>query len=187
MSNRRDDEPILIFSIKVLAKTSTKPTKSLAENSNWTEIATLTRLALIAGNQSKQTSHNQLYVPEISYIVSVISGTGDTLVRKSVYGIVMNLLQALYLARGDDTTGPDLRLLIDECTQPEVLRLFGLVRLSPTSEYTNLDPANDSAYIDTQESLTQLLVRIMEVTSGSNGTLHWCSALHVRLTNCQGC
>jgi hypothetical protein len=149
---------------------SPKPSKSLADNPNWSEISTLVRLALVAGYQNKQPSHNQLYVPEIVHLVTLIAGVGPTLVRKSVYGIVMNLLQSLYLARADDA-GSELLLLIDDCTKPDILRLFGLLRATPTSEYTNFEPANDKAHIDSQESLTELLIRILEVTAGSKGML----------------
>lgn len=156
-----------------------KPSTSLANNAHWGEVATLIRLALIAGNQSKQTSHNQLYVPEIVHLVSLVAGSGSTLVRKSIYGIVVNLLQSLYLTRAEDS-GPELLSLINDCTTADTLRLFGLQRGTATSEYTTLDPSNDRARIDTQEKLTQLLVRMMEVTSGSKGRLrlqlqakHW--------------
>lgn len=151
-----------------------KPSKSLAENIHWNEIATLIRLALVAGNQSKHPSHNQLYVPEIVHLVSLVAGTGQTLVRKSVYGIIMNLLQSLYLARAEDATGPELLVLINECTQKEALQLFGLLRATPTSEYSNFEPSGDKMHIDTQEGLTLLLVRILEVTAGSQGLCCQC-------------
>ena len=146
-----------------------KPSRSLADNVHWTEIATLIRLILIAGNPSKQPSHNQLYVPEIVHLVTLVAGTGQTLVRKSVYGIIMNLLQSLYVARADDATGPELLELINECTQPDTLQLFGLMRSHATSEYTNIEPSSEKLYIDTQENLAKLLVRIMAVTAGSQG------------------
>jgi hypothetical protein len=148
-----------------------RPSRTLAENIHWTEIATLIRLVLVAGNPSKQPSHNQLYVPEIVHLVTLVAGTGQTLVRKSVYGIVMNLLQSLYVARADDATGPELLQLINDCTKPETLQLFGLTRSHATSEYSNVDPPSEKLYIDTQENLAKLLVRIMAVIAGSRGLL----------------
>ena len=154
---------------KVLGKTSLKPSRTLPENVHWNEIATLTRFALIASNHSKQAAFDQLYVPDICHIVTLVAGTGQTLVRKSVYGIIMNFLQSLFLARADDPSGPDLRALMDELITIESLQLFGLTRQSSTSEYTNYDSPNDKAMIDSQETLTRLLVRVIEVTSGSKG------------------
>ncbi|KAG1772191.1 hypothetical protein EV702DRAFT_1246575 [Suillus placidus] len=112
---------------KVLGKTALKPSKTLPENVHWNEIATLARFALVASNHSKQAAYDQLYIPDIFHIVTLIAGTGQTLVRKSLYGVIMNFLH----------------------------------------EYCNYDP--DKAMIDSQESLTRLLVRVMEVTSGSRG------------------
>ncbi|KAF8165773.1 hypothetical protein B0H34DRAFT_794124 [Crassisporium funariophilum] len=157
---------------KALSKVSSKPSNSLPEHQNWNEISTLIRLALVVGSQSTQPGHNYLYVPEIVHLVSLVAGEGPSLVRKSVYGIVMNLLQSLYIARPDDSTEPDIMRLINDCTLPENLRLFGLRRPTPTSEYTNLDPINDKESLDTQEGLTQLLIRILNVTAGSNGLLN---------------
>ncbi|KAH7916805.1 hypothetical protein BJ138DRAFT_1121610 [Hygrophoropsis aurantiaca] len=157
---------------KVLGKTSMKQSKTLQENVHWNEIATLTRFALVASNHSKQAAYDNLYVPDICHIVTLVAGTGQTIVRKSVYGIIMNFLQSLFLARADDASGPDLRVLIDELITLENLQLFGLTRQSSTSEYCNYDPPNDKAVIDAHESLTRLLVRIMEVTAGSKGLLN---------------
>jgi neurofibromin 1 len=157
---------------KVLGKTSLKPSKTLPENVHWNEIATLARFALVASNYSKQAAYDQLYIPEIFHIVTLIAGTGQTLVRKSLYGVIMNFLQSVYLMRAEDASAPELRLLIDELIKVENLTLFGLSRQSCTSEYCNYDPPNDKAMIDSQESLTRLLVRVMEVTSGSRGEFH---------------
>lgn len=141
------------------------------EYSNWNEISTLIRLALVVGSQSTQAGQNYLYVPEIMHLVSLTAGEGPSLVRKSVYGIVVNLLQSLYMSRPDDTTESGLMELINDCTLPEVLKLFGLQRETPTSEYVNLDPVGDKEALDTQERLVQLLIRIMNVSSGSTGEL----------------
>ncbi|KAG1752509.1 uncharacterized protein EDB91DRAFT_1102988 [Suillus paluster] len=157
---------------KVLGKTSLKPSKTLPENVHWNEIATLTRFALVASNHSKQAAYDQLYIPDIFHIVTLIAGTGQTIVRKSLYGVIMNFLQSMYLARAEDPSAPDLRNLIDELVKVENLMLFGLTRQSSTSEYFNYDPPNDNAVIDSQEALTRLLVRVMEVTSGSRGLLN---------------
>ncbi|KAG2060194.1 hypothetical protein BDR06DRAFT_948277 [Suillus hirtellus] len=157
---------------KALGKTSLKPSKTLPENVHWNEIATLARFALVASNHSKQAAYDQLYIPDIFHIVTLIAGTGQTLVRKSLYGIIMNFLQSVYLMRAEDASAPELRLLIDELIKVDNLTLFGLTRQSCTSEYCSYDPPNDKAVIDSQESLTRLLVRVMEVTSGSRGLLN---------------
>ena len=154
---------------KVLGKTSLKPSKTLPDNIHWNEIATLTRFALVASNHSKQFAYDQLYFPDICHVITLIAGTGQILVRKSVYGVIMNYLQSLLLTKGDDASGPRLRGLVDELMTVEKLQLFGLTRQSLTSDYYNYDPPNDKTTIDSYEALALLLVRIMEITSGSRG------------------
>lgn len=148
-----------------------KPTKSLADNVHWNEIACLTRLAVVAAYHCKNVVQSQLYVPETVHLVTLIAATGQISVRSSVYGIVVNLLQAVYIAKmGDTSAGPDIRTLLDEFSQPEILRLFGLCRLTTTSDYSVIDPSTDKVYLDNLESLTRLLVRVLEAVVGSKGT-----------------
>lgn len=149
-----------------------KPTRTLVGNVHWTEIAALTRLAFVACNHSKQSVHTRLYLPEIVHLVTLIAGTGPTLVRKSVYGIVLNYLQSLHFTRNDDHESPDVLPLIEEFTRPSTLRLFGLARITSTSEYTDIDHVNDKVFMETVERLTQLLIRVLEITAGSQGALY---------------
>ncbi|KAG5638080.1 hypothetical protein H0H81_001930 [Sphagnurus paluster] len=149
-----------------------QPFKVLTEHPNWNEISTLIRFSLVVAPSSGHAGCDQLYVPEIIHNVTLVAGCGPPLVRKSVYGIVMNLLQALYTSRTDESVGAPLLRLIEECTTSDQLRLFGLRRETPTSEYTNWDPMNDKECLDIQERLTEFLIRVMEVGSGSRGLLN---------------
>ncbi|KAF8076811.1 hypothetical protein FPV67DRAFT_1605221 [Lyophyllum atratum] len=158
---------------KVICKVfMTQPFNVLADHPNWNEISTLIRFSLVVAPSSGQAGCDQLYVPEIIHNVTLVAGCGPPLVRKSVYGIIMNLLQALYISRTEESLGPQLLRLINECTTPEKLRLFGLRRETPTSEYTNCDPKDDKDCLDTQEHLTEFLIQVMEVGSGSKGLLN---------------
>lgn len=158
---------------KVITKTSSKAVHTLEENTFWNEAACLTRLALVVGAPAKQAVHNQFYVPEIVHLVSLMAAGGQTLVRTSVYGIVVNLLQALYMACGEDAAAcSQIRLLLDECTQTESLELFGLTRANPSSEYSVSDPNSDKAFLERYERLAQLLVRVVEAGATSKGLLN---------------
>ena len=95
--------------------------------------------------------------------------------RKSVYGTIMNLLQSLYTSRPDDNTVTELKQLIDDCILPETLKLFGLQREKPTSEYTSFDLSKvevsyEKNVLDTHERLVQLLIRLLEVSAGTRGS-----------------
>jgi neurofibromin 1 len=129
----------------------------------------LIRLALVVESRSTQPEQTHLYVPEIIHLVSLVAGDGPSLVRKSVYGIIMSLLQSLDISRPDDGTEPEFMRLINDCTLPENFRLFGLRRDMPTAEYSNIEWIGEKASLENQENLTQLLLRIMTVTAGSKG------------------
>lgn len=149
-----------------------KPSKSLSDNAYWNELACLTRLTLVANYLPRHATHAQLYVPEAAHFVSLLAGTGQLLVRTSVYGVVVNLLHSMYLAKsnaGESSGSPEIQELLHECATPPTLKLFGLRRPTPTSDYVLYDPAGDSQYLKSLEQLSLLLVRIMEVTAGSRG------------------
>ncbi len=144
--------------------------RSLVDGANWNEVSTLSRICLIAGYQTKQPLHNQLYIPEVVHSVMMIAGMGATIVRKSVYGIAMNLLQALCMARAEESMpNPDLVSIMAEVAEDSTLELFGLRRVTSTSEYTSYDPPYESMLIEHYERLAQLLLRILDAASGTKG------------------
>ncbi|KAL0070247.1 Ras GTPase activating protein ira2 [Marasmius tenuissimus] len=159
---------------KAIIKASPRLSKNPSINPAWTEVATLIRIALVAGFEANQPVHNQLYVPEVIHIVTLVAGIGATIVRKSVYGIVVNLVQCLCLARTEESTAPELAQLVADCSQSDVLQLFGLFRATTTSEYSASDVPleNVKESIEVQERLTAFLLRIMVVCAGSKGQLN---------------
>jgi len=144
-------------------------TNKLTEHTQWNELATLIRLSYVVGSQSDQAGITYLYVPEILHLVCLTAGEGPSLVRKSAYGTVVNLLQSLYIARQDDSTEPGIMQLINECSLPETLKLFGLKRETPTGEYFNFDSSNERTQLDLGEQLIQFLIRIVDVSAGTRG------------------
>lgn len=149
-----------------------RPSKSLSDNVYWNELACLTRVTLVANYLPRHATHTQLYVPEAAHFVSLLAGTGQLLVRTSVYGVVVNLLHSIYLtksATGESTVSPQIQALLDECATPKTLKMFGLRRPTPTSDYVVYDPPNDKQYLESLEQLSLLLTRIMEATAGSIG------------------
>lgn len=158
--------------------TGGKPPRTLQDYPNWGEISTLVRLCHIAGYQTTRPNYNMLYVPEILHLVTLTASVGPPLVRKSVYGSVINLLQAMYINRSEDAPASDLLQLLTDLETPETQKLFGLARLTQSSEYMNYDVIGDKNKVDTQEKLTSLLARILETTAGSRGV---CSAFSFAL------
>ncbi|KAJ7620066.1 hypothetical protein FB45DRAFT_146957 [Roridomyces roridus] len=164
----------LIFKLRksLTKQTGGKPPRTLSEYPNWGEISTLVRLCHTAGYQTSRAAHNLLYVPEILHLITLTAAVGPSLVRKSVYGIVINLLQAMYIGRTEEAPSTELLQLLSDCESDETQKLFGLSRLSQSSEYVNYDVMGDIARVDNQEKLVEILVRILEVAAGSRGLLN---------------
>ena len=102
--------------------------------------------------------------------------------RKSAYGTIINLLQSLYIARPEDGES-EIKQLISDCSLPENLKLFGLQRETPTSEYAKLEPLDEKIALDTQGNLVQLLIRVLDVSAGSQGVWGWPCNLSLYLTH----
>ncbi|KAH9981838.1 hypothetical protein BJV74DRAFT_778311 [Russula compacta] len=158
---------------KMRKATSVKPTGTLAENPHWNEIASLSRLALVASQQSKQPNVAQFYTPELIHIITLIAATGEVVVRATVWGLVMDFLQSLWLSRSSDAiAGPEIRLLHEEGSHLEQLKLFGLSRAPWTNELIAYDPVTDTEVLDCQEGLTRFLTRVMEAAAQTKGLLN---------------
>ncbi|KAF8506037.1 hypothetical protein F5888DRAFT_1937943 [Russula emetica] len=158
---------------KALGKASVKPTGTLAENPHWNEIASLSRLALVASQQSKQLSVAQFYTAELIHVITLIAATGEVVVRATVWGLVMDLLQSFWFSRSSDTVaGPEIRLLHEEGSHLRQLKLFGLSRSPWTNELIAYDPVSDADVLDCQEGLTRFLIRVMEVAAQTKGLLN---------------
>ncbi|OJT09503.1 Neurofibromin [Trametes pubescens] len=158
---------------KVIGKTSIKPTRNLADNVHWNEIACLTRLLLVLVNSAKNSVQIQLFVPEMMHLVALIGASGQLYVRCTVFAIVTHVLHGLYSVRlTESTASPEIQAMVDECVQPEGMRLFGLCRPTPTSEFVLYDPPNSKAAIDDLESLNRLLLRVMGTISATQGLLN---------------
>lgn len=151
-----------------MSKVPPKFTNTLVEHPNWNEISTLIRLTYAVGSQSNQPGQSLLYVPEVVHLVSLIAGEGPALVRKSVYGIIINLLQSLCTTRPEDSDA-ELKQLISEFMLPETLKLFGLQRETSTSEYICTENPNEKNALVIHERLIKLLVRLLEVAAGTQG------------------
>lgn len=156
---------------KALGKSSTKPTKSLSANIHWSELSTYIRLALLTGYHSRQVAQNYLFVPEIVHLATLLAATGEVIVRKSIYGLVLNLLHSVYAHHSESASGPNVRQLLDDFTSTETIEVFGLSRCTSTSELIMAKPKTDEVFVDSLETLAKLLVRALAVSAGNTGML----------------
>jgi len=159
----------LIQPFQILNRPSTHFANYVSEHANYSEVSALIKMCLVVGSQSRHLTLNQLYVPEVIHIVMLVAADGPVKVRKTVYGIVLNLLQSLYVSRSDDVPATELLQILKDFTSSSTLQLFGLQRNPPTSQHTIWMSYNDKQYLDNLEQLAMFLSRIMEIASGSKG------------------
>ena len=110
-----------------------------------------------------------MFVSDIAYLVTLLSGIGQTSVRVSVHSLASNLLHSLYVAHADGPIGPDVRALFELVNSPEKLYLFGLSKTSVSSEFSSYDPQTEQEAVYTVEELSFLMQKIIATCSGSVG------------------
>lgn len=142
----------------------------MTENGAWNEVAAITRLALYAGYNTKIPVHNQLFVPETVHLITLLAATGPTLMRSTVHGMAVNLIQSLYVSRADDPiAAPRLRQLLEEAQSSAVLLMFGLVPNGPIGDHSIAEGSQDMVTVDTLEALAKFLLRVISAGAQTNG------------------
>lgn len=118
----------------------------------------------------------QFYIPEIVHLVILTAATGDLLTRTAVHDIVVNLLQGTAAAAGIDSEARDgttpIRVLIEECSSDEILRVFGLKRPLATGGYVLANPESERVRIDLLEQLAKFMSKILDSTASCTGELN---------------
>jgi len=112
---------------RALNKTSENPVPSIHQHPAWPEIAVLLRFALLLSFNDRL--HVQQFLPELLYVVTMVISSGSMLIRSSVHGLVVNLVQSLCtsvtLPEGNMKT---LSLLLSDLSEPKFRVLFGISR-----------------------------------------------------------
>ncbi|KAI7901148.1 uncharacterized protein BX663DRAFT_457281 [Cokeromyces recurvatus] len=112
---------------KVLQKTSFKPSKSLTDHWIWNEIAILIRFVLMLSFNNRGPVKSS--VPEIFYVISLVVGVGPTIIRASVHGLVVNIIQSLCTTMPiQEANVKKLQLILSEISDTKYRLLFGLFK-----------------------------------------------------------
>lgn len=99
--------------------------------------------------------------------------------RNTIYGLTLQLFQALYHMNTEDLTlACEIRSLVNELAQPEVVRLFGLARSSNTSEYV---PTDNYDSRESLEGLTRWLLKALAISAGNAGNCFCANAIEILL------
>ncbi|KAJ3122925.1 Ras GTPase activating protein ira2 [Nowakowskiella sp. JEL0407] len=117
---------------RVIAATSSEPTSSLVQHNSWVEIAVLARFLLMLSFDNR-LDVNQ-FLPEIFHIVTILVGIGSPLVRASIHGIVINVVQSLSTSPNlHESNVATLKLILTELSQPKYKLMFNCAGSSKTA------------------------------------------------------
>ncbi|KAI9491357.1 hypothetical protein BDB00DRAFT_874401 [Zychaea mexicana] len=147
---------------KVLQKTSFKPTRMLTDHPTWIEIAVLIRFILMLSFNNRGPVKS--YVPEIFHIVSLVVGVGPTMVRASVHGLVVNMIQSLCTSMPlTETNVKKLQLMLTELSDSKSRLLFGLFKPHANAFTINAETLTDITEPIQLGSLETIVNQLLEV------------------------
>ncbi|CAG8659125.1 6043_t:CDS:2, partial [Acaulospora colombiana] len=152
----------------VISRTSQKPTKTLTENPAWPEIAVLVRFNLMLSFNNRNV---QLYLPELFYVISLLVATGPPLIRSSIHGLIVNLVQSLCTSMPlSESSFKRLNLLLTELSEPNFRYFFGLNNVSGNAFVVSPESIvdiNDTMPLASLEKIVQALLEVMVCGAGS--------------------
>ncbi|QRV73161.1 GTPase-activating protein [Ceratobasidium sp. AG-Ba] len=151
---------------KIKISPPTSPTDDVA----WNEVAAITRLVYMVLQNNRPPVQILIYVPEIFYLITVLSTAGPILLRKTVYGILVNVVQAFLTNKNtNDETKENLRKLLNQTLDPEFQTVLGITRPDSKSEFVLVDHPSDSVAMVKLEELTGFLLEIVSLGASSVG------------------
>ncbi|KAI7901256.1 uncharacterized protein BX663DRAFT_515416 [Cokeromyces recurvatus] len=152
---------LISFLRKVIHHTSFKPTRSLIDHPSWPEIAILVRFILMSSFNNRGPV--KLIVPELFHIISLIAGVGCTVIRASVHGITVNLIQSLCTSLPLSAANvKKLQLLLTELSESKSRLLFGLNRSNANAFVIMPETLNDSKEPISLLSLEIIVSKLLE-------------------------
>ncbi|KAI9294940.1 hypothetical protein K502DRAFT_360889 [Neoconidiobolus thromboides FSU 785] len=154
---------------KLISKTAISPKRILTEHVAWVEIAVLVRFNLMLSFNNRFIA--QHYLPEVFHSVSILAASGPPIIRSSIHGLVINVIQSLCTCLPSDH--PSLRILsnlLADFSEPKFRLLFGLNRVNinafSRSAEANID-TNDPIPLSNLESIVHTLLDVISYGSVS--------------------
>ncbi|CAG8518713.1 24789_t:CDS:10 [Dentiscutata erythropus] len=151
-----------------IARTSLKSTRTLTENPLWPEIAVLVRFNLMLSFNNRNV---HMFLPELFYIISILVATGPPLIRASIHGLIVNLVQSLCTSMPlNEANVKKLNLLLTELSEPNFRYFFGLNNVSGNAFVISQESANDipdTMPLASLEKIVQALLEVMIYGAGS--------------------
>ncbi|ORY04201.1 hypothetical protein K493DRAFT_311429 [Basidiobolus meristosporus CBS 931.73] len=150
---------------KVISSTSNKPMRTLTDHSSWVEIAVLIRFNLMLSFNNRL--HVQHYLPELFHIVSMLVSIGPPIIRSSIHGLVVNIVQSLCTSLPlEEANLKKLNHLLGEFSEPKFRLLFGLNRMIGNAFARLPDAVPDmpeSVPLTSLETIVHSLLEVIEL------------------------
>ncbi|KAG8755793.1 Ras GTPase activating protein ira2 [Ceratobasidium sp. 428] len=155
---------------RAITRIKSPPPASPADDVAWNEVAAIARLVYMVLQNNRPPVQILIYVPEIFYLVTVLSTAGPILLRKTVYGILVNVVQAFLTNKHtNDEIKENLRKLLNQTLDPEFQTVLGITRPDSKSEFVIVDHPSDSVAMVKLEELTGFLLDIISSGASSVG------------------
>jgi neurofibromin 1 len=144
----------------------------LVENVAWGEICTLARLNLMLAFNPTSSLDTQLFLPDLVHIITILLGAGPLLMRQTVYGLLVNIVQSLIsTAPTDEMDGSALLQLMRKSQQPEMMAQFGLMQSPGSLELSSMTQREeaDAMLLNPVEEVARFLGDILRAGAVSTG------------------
>ena len=155
---------------RTIQNTSSKSITSVVDHPSWKEICVLIRFCLMLSFNDRL--YVEQYLPELFHIISLVVATGPTLIRCSVYGLLVNIVQSLCTAKTlKQQQLIALDMLLNEFSEPKFRLLFGISKGSTDPFHINQLLLNDNADRMPLNSLATVINSLLEVLNvGASST-----------------
>lgn len=170
LSNINVRSKLVSYLRKVINRTSLMPSRFLTDHPSWPEIAILIRFILML-SFNNQGPIKQI-VPEIFHVVSLLVGVGSTLVRATVHGVVVNMIQSLCTSLPLPAANiQKLQLLLSELSESKCRLLFGLNRSNVNAFMIVPETLNDTNEPISLQSLEIIIGKLSEAMTYAAPTI----------------
>ncbi|KAI8142067.1 hypothetical protein BJV82DRAFT_159057 [Fennellomyces sp. T-0311] len=154
---------------RVIQRTSLRPCRSLTEHPAWVEIAVLLRFVLMLSFNN--VGPGKPYLPEIFHIVSLLVGTGPTLIRASVHELVVNIIHTLCtgMPQSEENIKKLHFVLSDVCDSKNRV-YFGLTKPHAnafTITHETMTDVSETVNLSSLESIIRLLLDALSIGAPS--------------------
>ena len=110
---------------RAINSSSSSPSANLVDHPCMIEIAVLIRFVLMLSFNNHLDVRQ--YFPELCHIISILIGVGSPIIRSSIHGLVINMVQSLCtISNLEDTRLQNLRKILASFSEPKMCLIFGL-------------------------------------------------------------